>query len=150
MQGGGVLLATLAAVLLCATVRCSAAVGGSHGSGTTEGGLTRPLRPAVFHTPEELRHYLDAVSNYYAVASRPSRYGKRSSQHLSRGALRRESVLDSLANAEQAMEAESVDAVPDYLFQFAPGPAPSPASDVYPLFLDQERLERLQSRGNQD
>lgn len=46
-----------------------------------------------------------------------SRYGKRSSQHLSRGALRREAVLDTLANAEQAMEAESVDAVPDYLFQ---------------------------------
>ena len=70
--GGSVVLASLVVVLLAGG--CAAAIGGARGgtgAASAEGGLTRPMRPAVFHTPEELRHYLDAVSNYYAVASRP-------------------------------------------------------------------------------
>ncbi|XP_046404214.1 pro-neuropeptide Y-like [Ischnura elegans] len=38
---------------------------------------TRPSRPRVFTSPEELRQYLAALSNYYAIEGRP-RFGKRS------------------------------------------------------------------------
>ncbi|CAG2055832.1 unnamed protein product [Timema podura] len=38
--------------------------------------MARPARPKVFATPEELRSYLEEVSNYYAIAGRP-RFGKR-------------------------------------------------------------------------
>ncbi|XP_067004687.2 uncharacterized protein [Anabrus simplex] len=37
---------------------------------------SRPVRPKVFSSPEELRKYLDDLSDYYAYAGRP-RFGKR-------------------------------------------------------------------------
>ncbi|KAE8751903.1 Neuropeptide F, partial [Frankliniella occidentalis] len=157
--GGSVLLASLVAVLLAVgpvgPVGCMAAVGGSRGGqGAPEGGLARPLRPTQFHTPEELRHYLDAVSNYYAVNSRPGRFGKRSSHVPHRGPLvgplmgplvgqlqreervsaqRRDAALENNDQALEALERglDSGDAMPDYLYQ-----------EVYPLFLDQERLSQ--------
>jgi hypothetical protein len=33
--------------------------------------VIRPNRPKVFTSPEELRGYLEALSNYYAIAGRP-------------------------------------------------------------------------------
>lgn len=62
--------------------------------------------------------------------------------------MQRRDVLDGLVN-DQGLGLgdglDTMDAVPDYLFQFAPGPAPSPASEVYPLYLEQEHLSQARS-----
>ncbi|KOC66522.1 Pro-neuropeptide Y [Habropoda laboriosa] len=38
--------------------------------------MARPTRPEVFTSPEELRRYLDHVSDYYSLSGK-ARYGKR-------------------------------------------------------------------------
>ncbi|KAK6620243.1 hypothetical protein RUM44_006644 [Polyplax serrata] len=38
--------------------------------------MSRPTRPKIFSTPEELKSYLEELGNFYAIAGRP-RFGKR-------------------------------------------------------------------------
>ena len=33
--------------------------------------MARPIRPKVFTSPDELRSYLEQLSNYYAIVGRP-------------------------------------------------------------------------------
>ncbi|CAL1533953.1 unnamed protein product [Lymnaea stagnalis] len=48
----------------------------------TEAMLTPPERPEEFKNPNELRKYLKALNEYYAIVGRP-RFGKRNGARLS-------------------------------------------------------------------
>ncbi|XP_063238831.1 pro-neuropeptide Y-like [Bacillus rossius redtenbacheri] len=78
--------------------------------------MARPARPKTFATPEELRTYLEAVSNYYAIAGRP-RFGKRLSlpayrpgvlKHLGAGA-----VLPLAAAPDTSLRLQAAPRSPD-------------------------------------
>nr|UES72885.1 neuropeptide F2 [Carausius morosus] len=73
--------------------------------------MARPARPKTFATPEELRTYLEAVSNYYAIAGRP-RFGKRLSLPVYRPAGAKH-VLPLMAAPETSLRYQTPQRMPD-------------------------------------
>lgn len=68
MQNSIFLSITAAFVIICATMCACDPIRPIYDRSEN---MSRPTRPKIFSTPEELKSYLEELGNFYAIAGRP-------------------------------------------------------------------------------